>query len=181
MTDVQPGDVILVRTGSVAGAAIRLGAALLGRANLQNHVAIAHHVDEAGRLWVLEGRPGGVGWRDARAYLASPWTVNNAGQPKAAGQRAQICELAKGMLGEKYDWSAVIADAMQAARIPDLWRRDWNGHAPGAVVCSSFAAYLYGKAGLDRPAPSAGGRYVEPADWTDFIIQNRYNVTPAGS
>jgi len=90
VTAVQPGDVLAVRGGGLAGKLIRLGAAFRGQPNLDAHIAVVHHTDEHGTVWALEGRPGGVGWRDAKAYLASPWTVTNAGQPKnggAAGNR----------------------------------------------------------------------------------------------
>lgn len=39
------------------------------QANLSNHIAVADHYDKAGTLWCAEGRPGDVGWRDARTYL----------------------------------------------------------------------------------------------------------------
>ena len=64
---LQPGDVILVRTGGLAATMIRFGAALRGAPNLNNHVAVAHHLDAHGTLWCVEGSPGGAGWRDARA------------------------------------------------------------------------------------------------------------------
>ena len=40
---------------------------------------------------MVEGRPGGAGWRDARDYLTSKWTLTNAAQPKTAEQRDAVC------------------------------------------------------------------------------------------
>ena len=166
----QPGDVLLVRTGGFAGRLIRLGAALRDEPNLVNHVAVVSHTDKAGTLWCLEGRPGGVGWRDAGDYLASRWTVTNAAQPKTETQRQLVVRGAAAMIGTSYDWEAIAADGVAALDLGALWHPRW-GKVPGHVVCSSLAAYLYGRAGLPRPV---GGREVTPAMWLSFIITNEY-------
>src|SRR5262244_4651766 len=80
--NVQPGDILVTRSASLFGRLIRLGAALRDQPNADNHVAIVHHTDKHGTTWCLEGRPGGVGWRDARDYLRSPWTMTNVGERK---------------------------------------------------------------------------------------------------
>src|SRR6266567_4733272 len=98
-TDLKPGDVLVVRTKARWGWLIRLGAALSGKPNLQDHVAIVHHQDANGTLWCIAGSPGGVAWQDARHYLASPWTMTNAAQPKADAQRYAICDGAIAMIG----------------------------------------------------------------------------------
>jgi hypothetical protein len=167
--NVQPGDILVTRSPGIFGRAIRLGAALLDRPNMDNHVAIVHHTDKHGTTWCLEGRPGGVGWRDARDYLRSPWTVNNAGQGKSAASRNNVCDGAVALIGTAYDWDAIADDAMVSLGMPlkDAWNP--NGFEPGHVVCSSLAAYLYEKSGLTHPA---GDRLVTPADWLQLIIKH---------
>lgn len=166
-----PGDVLVTRSAGFAGWAIRFGAALRDQPNLVNHVAVVSHADKAGTLWCLEGRPGGVGWRDAKDYLRSPWTTANTGQPKTPTQRTAIAKGAAAMIGTPYDWEAIAADAAAALDLGKLWAPTWHGKVPGHVVCSSLAAYLYGQAGLPHPT---GGREVTPADWLSFIITNEY-------
>jgi hypothetical protein len=164
---VLPGDVILVRTGSLSSAMIRLGAALRDAPNLANHVAVIDHTDLHGTVWCIEGRPGGVGWRDASAYLASPWRLDNAAQPKTPPQRAAICAAMHAMLGTPYDWTAIVADGADDLRIRLPWEPVWHGTVPGHVVCSSAAWFAYGKAGLAAPP---GGRECQPSDWDQFIL-----------
>ena len=172
----QPGDILAVRSPGTAARLIRFGAALrelvTGNAepNMDNHIAVAHHTDKAGTLWCLEGRPGGVGWRDARDYLASPWTVSNVGQPKTDEQRKTVTDGAVAMIGTAYDWEGIAADAALAI---GLDFRPRFGQVPGHVVCSSLAAWLYGKAGLAKPD---GDREVSPADWLTFIISHKYQL-----
>lgn len=165
----QPGDILAVRSTGLAGRLIRFGAAIRDEPNLVNHIAIVHHADAHGTLWCLEGRPGGVGWRDARDYLASRWTVTNIAQPKTGTQRQAVTSGAEALIGTSYDWEAIAADTAQALGVD--WAPTWHGNVPGHVVCSSLAAYLYGRAGLARPA---GSREVTPADWLTFIITNDY-------
>ena len=180
MTQVQPGDILAVRSPGWGPRLIRFGAAvrelLSGdpEPNLDNHIAVAHHTDQAGTLWVLEGRPGGVGWRDARDYLRSPWTVTNIGQPKTTAQRNTVCQGAVALIGSPYDWQAIAADAAGAFGLADVWHPAWAaGHVPGHVVCSSLAAYLYSKAGLACPP---GGREVTPSDWLDLILTHHWET-----
>lgn len=174
---VFPGDVLAVRSPGFATRLIRAGAGLkelvtgTAEPNLDNHIAVVHHTDPHGVLWVIEGRPGGVGWRQANDYLASPWTVHNAKQPKSAVQRQVICDTMHTLLGTPYDWEAIVADAGEAFGLAHAWEPSWHGRVPGHVDCSSLAAYSYSRTTLARPA---GSREVTPADWVAFIIENRY-------
>lgn len=170
---VAPGDVLVIRTGSLAAAMIRLGAALRGRPNLSNHVAVAHHKDAHGTVWCIEGRPGGAGWRDARAYLASPWLLTNAAQPKTPAQRKAVCDVMQAMLGTDYDWLAIMADAAEDLHIDLPWTPTWNGTVPGHLVCSSAAWFAYARAGLPHPA---GGRECQPSDWDQFILTRAWEA-----
>lgn len=162
------GDVLAVRTTGVGAWFIRLGARLRGLPHSANHVVVAHHVDPRGVMIGLEGRPGGVGWVDMTDYLASPATVDNRAQPKTAEQRYRVAKSAEAMLGAAYDWPAIAALAGYDAGLPLVEDLDWHdGHsAPLHVICSAYAAYLYGTAGLPHPV---GERFVQPADWVQFI------------
>ena len=171
MTDVQPGDVLAVRTGGLAATLIRFGAAVHGLANLSNHIAVAHHRDAAGTLLCVEGRPGGVGWRDAADYLASPWTATNAAQPKTPAQRGIVTEGARAILGMPYDWAAIIGDGLDDLHLWD----PVGGVVRGAAVCSAVAAYLYDRAHLPRPAGSE--RSVQPAAWDEWIFTSGWSVS----
>ena len=172
-TLVEPGDLLIPRSTGWMGAAIRLGAAIRDKPNLGNHVAVVHHTDKHGVTWCLEGRPGGVGWRNAADYLTSPWTLNNVVQPKTTAQRKLVCDIMIKMVGTAYDWDAIAMDAMSAFGIPlhSAWDLR-NGQVPGHVVCSSAAQYAYRKAGLAHPS---GDRLTAPADWISFVIRHGYN------
>ncbi len=178
---VQPGDILATRSPGMGGRLIRFGAAMrelvTGQAepNLQNHVAIVHHQDAHGTLWALEGRPGGVGWRQADDYLASPWTLSNAGQPKTAGQRAAVCKTAEAMIGTAYDWRAIVEDAGAAFGLHGVWAEKAGGQVPGHIVCSSLAAYAYDRAALAAPEPEDYA-HVTPSDWVAFIIEHDYQA-----
>lgn len=174
---IDVGDVLVVRGTDWAARLIRLGAALRDEPNLDNHVAIVHHKDTNGVWWTIEGRPGGVGWACAQTYLTSPYTTNNAGQAKTPAQREQIATVARGMLGTPYDWQGIVADAMSDVGVQDMWAQNWQGQGPPAhVVCSSLAAWIYQKTGLDVPQQHQP-RFTTPADWEQFIIARDY-ATP---
>jgi hypothetical protein len=161
---VLPGDVLAVRTDGFAAEAIRLGAALLGHPDISNHIAIVHHTDTKGTVWCIEGRPGGVGWRDASDYLSSRWTLTNASQPKTADQRKLIAKTSEYMLGTAYDWAAIAGDGLEDLHLWDPVK----GVVHGETVCSALAAYAYDQARVLRPI--GGERAVQPADWDTWIL-----------
>ena len=160
---------LAVRGSGWAGKLIRLGAALCDQPNLDAHIAVVHHRDSHGTLWCVEGRPSGVGWRDASDYLTSKWTLTNAAQPKTGANRDAVCATMTAMLGTRYDWDAIAADAGHAFGLNTAWVPDFKtGQIPGAVVCSSLAAYAYSKNGLAHPPGE--DRQITPADWDTFIL-----------
>lgn len=174
MITVSPGDVVAVRNTGYAAMAIRFGAALLGKPNLSNHIAVVHHTitnpDGSTTLWGIEGKPGGVGWIDMTGYLESKWTLSNAEQPKTLDQRAHICAVMEAMLGTDYDWEAIVGDAFEALRLPILFGEHWaKTGTPGHVVCSSVAAYAYLESGAKHPNLKNERRCM-PGDWNEFII-----------
>lgn len=171
---LRPGDVLAVRSTGAPAELIRVGEELAGKPGLENHIAIMHHYT-GGVPWGLEGKPGGVGWVDLRGYVASPWTLNNCAQPgRSDGQRIEVATAAQKMLGTAYDWAAITDDTLRVFRMPDLFGSTINGTVPGHVVCSSFAAFLYERAGWAHPM--VPDRDCEPADWVSFIMAGRYNV-----
>lgn len=171
---LRPGDVLAVRSTGAPAELIRVGEELAGKPGLENHIAIMHHYT-GGVPWGLEGRPGGVGWVDLRGYVASPWTVDNCAQPaRTDAQRAMVATAAQHLIGTRYDWEAIADDTLRAFRMPDLFGKTIDGTVPGHVVCSSYAAFLYERAGWARPV--VPDRDCEPADWTSFIMAGRYNV-----
>lgn len=166
---LNPGDVLAVNTGdNWAASLIRLGEHIQGKPAYDNHVVAVHHRDAGGRLWGIEGRPGGVGWVDIAAY-DNRFLVSNAKQEKTQTQRDEICTYAVAMLGTPYDWSAIVKDTLSTLHLDAIWQsRNFGSVAPAHVVCSSVYAWIYQKVGLERP-PGAD-RWIEPADWTKFFI-----------
>ena len=171
---LRPGDVLAVRGAGWQAEAIRVGEELAGKPGLSNHIAVMHHW--LGDVpWGLEGRPGGVGWADLRGYLANRFTVNNCGQPGRTDiMRRQLAVAAERMIGTAYDWAAIASDTLRAFRMPDLFSKTLNGTVPGHVVCSSYAAFLYERAGWAHP--DVPDRDCEPGDWDALIMAHGWNV-----
>lgn len=171
---LRPGTVFVTRSSGWAARLIRLGAALLGKPNLHNHVALYHHTTD-GVPWGIEGRPGGVGWVDMRRYLKDKHTIDNRDQPDLSrSDGAAIAASMEALLGTKYDWVAITDATRAALHLPDLWREDWHGQGvPGQMVCSSAAAYFYGTHGFARPG-NGDERHVKPADWTEHILLKQW-------
>lgn len=183
MADItpHPGMVLCVRTSGAPAEAIRFGAALIDASDLENHVAVLDHQDKHETWWAIEGRPGGVGWVDATAYLESPWTLSNQGQPLDTGQQMDICKTMQALIGTKYDWEAILEDGLRDLHVPDIdkmWGDKWHGVAPGHVVCSSASVWAYMKNHANYPK-NIDPAHVQPADWADFIVLNGYQTWPA--
>jgi hypothetical protein len=170
--DIQVSDILAVRTEGLGSELIRFGEALHDQPNLENHIAVVHHKN--GNEWrCIEARPGGVAWADARPYLNNHWTMSNVGQEKTTAQRDGVTLIMEQMLKTNYDWDAIAQDALIDLHIPDVWAEKWGNSTPDHVVCSSLAAWGYGKQDLARPTPSDPA-HVQPADWTEWIIVNGY-------
>lgn len=184
---VAIGDVLVTREGPwFTSGAIRFGARLRNRPAFCNHVIVVHHRDEAGILWGVEGRPGGVGWRDLSGPLAWKLTNANNRQPKTDEQRDHIADIMIQMLGRPYDWLGIAEATRQALNatwglsLAGEWR---DGQTPGQVVCSSLADYAYESAGLSNPGGQRITRATTPGDWDQFMIDGTPQwidqVTPA--
>lgn len=171
--NLDVGDVICTRSDTRQSAWIRFQAAVMGRPNTVNHVAIymGPGSDEVPR--VIEARPGGVGWRDAASYLEDYWTIDNSEQPKTARHREKIGNAALALLGTPYDWVGIGQNAMEAIHAPDIYRhKRWkDGKSPDHVVCSSLADWVYAEAGLANPGKTdRGDALTTPGDWAEFIV-----------
>lgn len=174
---VLPGDVLAIRTSGAGSMIIRLGEEIHGEAGLENHIAVMHHTDSAGVPWCIEGRPGGVGWRDARDYLVNAYTLTNRNQAnRGKNGRQEICEVLEQMLEVGYDWPAIFEDAITDLHLPDLWAsKSWGSTPPGHVVCSSLAAWAYHDVGWAHPIPMNHDLgQVQPSDWVNFILTNNF-------
>lgn len=170
MSALLPGTVLAVRSSAFSSEMIRLGAALLDHPNIANHIAVVDHTDDHNVTWCIEGKPGGVGWRNAADYLTGPmskWTMDNRDQPLTNAQRAAISGAMKAMLGTRYDWEAIVADGIADLHLGELWL-PLNGVVHGETVCSALSAYGYDKAAASRPPGRE--RTVQPADWTTWIM-----------
>jgi hypothetical protein len=170
---LKPADVIVCRTGGIEAEFIRFGAELIDKPNLDNHVVVVDHIDAAGTVWGIEGRPGGVGWVDCAKYFGNGYALTNRRQPKSDEQRAHVTGTMKKLVGTGYDWRAIIEDCGDDLHIPDPWREKWNGLVPGHVVCSSGAIIGYYGSGLLYPT-DIDMAHIQPADWTAFILQHSY-------
>ncbi|HEU4913064.1 MAG TPA: hypothetical protein VFV76_14335 [Actinomycetes bacterium] len=187
MSQVQgllPGDVVLTRSKGWVGWIIRLGAALLDRPNIRNHVIVVHHRDDAGTLWGIEGKPGGVGWVDMTTVLRHRLTSDNRNQPKDTRQRATICAAVEAAIQRPYDWGAIAHAAAESLRLDELWWRvefREDDTIPAGVICSALADWAYERTGLASPGGTGRTRYTTPADWDHFIQSRDWELTDAGT
>jgi len=178
---VRPGDVWAVDAPGLGRIPIMIGSWLLGHPAPVDHVVVSHHQDKNNIWWGIEGRPSRVGWVDMSVYMKTPGqlrhALGNTMQPRTDAQRQAVCKLMEGLLGTGYDWiGGIVADFDAVLRAEDLaklvdhwWGWPDDVARPPHVVCSSAAAWAYGRLGLDRP----GGpeELVSPADWWDFNKQ----------
>lgn len=172
------GDVLVTREGPwyVSGA-IRVGAWLMKLPAFTNHAIIVHHQDEQGTMWGIEGRPGGVGWRDLTVPLSGTLTNANNLQPKTDEQRFLIAYAAEALFATPYDWMAIAEHTKEALR---LWSatggiREWkDGEVPAHVVCSSFADWAYEQVHLPNPGGDKLTRMTTPAHWDRFMMRKEW-------
>lgn len=173
MIEVKPGDVLVVRTLGFWSSVIRFAPWLRNRLygtrepQKWNHVLVIMPTDGKGNRWAIEGKPGGVGWKDPTGFLDDPLTLSNAAQPKTDLQRATVCTVMETMAQRHtpYDWPAVAVDIARV--LSPLWgmRDQWGKGIPAHVVCSSAADMAYEHVGLASPAPD---RFCTPWDWAAF-------------
>lgn len=184
MTEPQPADLLIVSGTNRFAKLIEIGAILRGK-DPASHIAVYWGTGKTGIPLCIEGRPGGVGWRDARDYLNDPRTVTNAGQPKTPVQRQIVTGTMVKLLGTEYGWvSGIAADVAEALDMTELavdldklWAPDpATGKLPGEVVCSSGAAWAYAAAKLATPRPELAWERTTPGDWKTFVEQKHWEA-----
>lgn len=168
---LKPGDVVIVEMGIwIIRVLIWIQALFSGdfKYRQSGHVIVVSHVDDAGRLWGIEGRPGGIGWADMTKRNGS-WGLSNVEQPKTDDQRLVIVSTMKQLLGAKYDYEAYLDIALATLGITNTWK-DYEGQdVPIQFICSAVADWVYEKVGLDSPGNENITRYTTPAQWGRFI------------
>jgi len=175
-TILKPGDVVIVEMGIwIVRVLIWIQAVFTGRAKYSKngHVIVVSHRDAEGRLWGIEGRPGGIGWAlmDKRA---GKYGISNAEQPKSDQDRVYIVETMKGLLGTKYDYLAYLDIALQTLGITQEWKDFQGNDVPVHFICSAVADYVYEDRGLANPGGLKVTRYTTPAEWAEFIDKKEW-------
>ena len=109
---------------------------------------------------------------DCTPWLADRYTRSNHAQPRPAPgskEMDKFLAVCASSLGIRYDWVGIAQDTAAvlgkdnfSGPVNEIWKWE-DGQMPGAVVCSSLAAMLYGQAGW--PHPPGPERNVTPANW----------------
>jgi hypothetical protein len=175
---LKPGDVVVTEMGIwIVRVLIWIQAVLTGKAKYAKggHVIVVTHRDEQGRLWGIEGRPGGIGWAELDKRNGQ-WGLANAEQPKDAAQRSKIVETMKTLLGTKYDYDAYLQIALSTVGINTDWT-DFRGEdVPVHFICSAVADYVYEDVGLANPGGMKVTRLTTPALWAQFIEEKEWET-----
>jgi hypothetical protein len=173
---LQPGDVVIVEMGIwIVRVMIWIQAVFTGRAKYRKsgHVIVVSHRDETGKLWGIEGRPGGIGWADMDKRTGK-WGLSNHEQPKTAEVRVKLVDSMVALLGSKYDYPAYLKLAMDLVGISPRWT-DWTGNdVPTSYICSAVADQIYENEGLANPGGNTVTRFVTPAEWAEFIDKKQW-------
>jgi hypothetical protein len=175
---LKPGDVVIVEMGIwIIRVLIWIQAFLTGRVKYSQggHVIVVTHTDTEGRLWGIEGRPGGVGWAQLDKRNGK-WGVANTAQPKDAAQRSKIVETMKTLLGTKYDYDAYLQIALETIGITVNWTDFRGNEVPTHIICSAVADYVYENVGLANPGGLKITRFTTPAEWAEFIDKKEWEL-----
>jgi len=175
---LEPGDVVVVEMGIwIVRVLIWIQAILSGRAKYRDagHVIVVTHRDPEGRLWGIEGRPGGIGWTDLTKRNGK-WGLSNHEQPKTAEVRVKLVDAMIALLGSRYDYPAYLTIAMQTVGITPHWT-DWDDkEVPSSYICSAVADQIYETECLPNPGGKYVTRYTTPAEWAEFIDNKEWNA-----
>jgi hypothetical protein len=168
--------VVIVQMGIwIVRVMIWIQALFTGRAKYSKagHVIVVSHRDTEGRLWGIEGRPGGIGWADLDKRNGK-WGLSNVEQPKTASARVKLVDSMVALLGAPYDYPAYLKLAMDILRISPRWT-DWNNkEIPSSYICSAVADQIYENEGLPNPGGDKLTRFVTPAEWAEFIDKKQW-------
>lgn len=175
---LKPGDVVVTGMGVwIIRVLIWIQAVLTGNAKYRKggHIIVVTHTDSEGRLWGIEGRPGGIGWAQLDKRNGS-WGMSNVDQPKTDDQRAKIVNVMKELLGSKYDYGAYVAIALNTIGINTNWTDFKGDDVPVHFICSAIADYVYEDVGLENPGGLKITRFTTPAEWAAFIGGTEWTV-----
>lgn len=169
---LQPGDVVIVEMGIwIVRVMIWIQALFTGKAKYSKagHVIVVSHRDNEGRLWGIEGRPGGIGWADLDKRNGK-WGLSNVDQPKTAEVRVKLVDSMVALLGAPYDYPAYLKLALDLAGITTRWTREYSDDELSvSYICSAVADQIYEANGMPNPGGNSNTRFVTPADWAYFI------------
>jgi len=173
---LEPGDVVIVEMGIwIVRVLIWIQAVLSGRSKYRQsgHVIVVSHRDNEGRLWGIEGRPGGIGWADLDKRNGK-WGISNHDQPKDAEVKVKVVQAMVALLGTKYDYPAYLKIAMDTVGITPYWT-DWNDNdVPTSYICSAVADQIYEQYCLPNPGGMKVTRFTTPAEWAEFIDKRQW-------
>lgn len=178
ISKLRPGDVVIVEMGIwIVRVLIWIQAVLTGKAKYRKngHVIVVSHMDAEGRLWGIEGRPGGIGWADL-AKRQGKYGISNAEQPKTIEQRIKIVETMQALLGSAYDYGAYLEIALQTLGISPHWTDFRGDEIPVHYICSAVADYVCENVGLANPGGDSYTRFTTPADWAYFIDKRQWET-----
>jgi hypothetical protein len=174
---LKPGDVVIVEMGIwIIRVLIWIQAFLTGKSKYSKsgHVIVVTHRDLVGRLWGIEGRPGGIGWAQLDKRNGK-WGLANVDQIKSAAQRSKIVETMKSLLGTKYDYDAYLQIALQTIGLNTSWTDFRGNDVPAHFICSAVADYVYEDVELANPGGKKVTRLTTPAEWGEFIENGDYS------
>lgn len=176
VSQLQPGDVVVTEMGIwIIRLLIWIQAVFTGLAKYRKggHIIVVSHRDAEGRLWGIEGRPGGIGWTlmDKRN---GQWGMANVDQPKTEEQRTKIVAVMTELLGSKYDYEAYLNIAFATLGITKNWTDYKDNDVPIHFICSAVADYVYEDVGLLNPGGLEVTRFTTPAQWAEFIGEKQW-------
>lgn len=178
VSTLKPGDVVIVEMGIwIVRVMIWIQAFFTGRARYSKagHIIVVSHTDNEGRVWGLEGRPGGIGWTNLDKRHGK-WAVTNVDQPKTAEVRAKLVESMEALLGAKYDYPAYLKLALDMVGITTRWTVEYTeDELPVSYICSAVADHIYEVNGLPNPGGNQVTRFTTPAEWAYFIATKGWN------
>lgn len=173
---LMPGDVVIVEMGIlIVRIMIWIQAVLTGRAKYRKsgHVIVVSHRDNEGRLWGIEGRPGGIGWADM-TKRDGKWGISNVEQPKTDEVRVQLVDSMIALLGSTYDYPAYLSLALDLVGISTHWTDHKGDSVPSSYICSAVADQIYENNGLANPGGNDRTRFTTPAEWAEFIDKKEW-------
>lgn len=167
----QPGDFVVIQTGSIVTIPIEIGELLSGGGFSQfNHAAICSRIRADGTVMIVEAEPQGaveVPWHyDGCEHL---WSTGRVPTSPAAGAAAL------GLLGVSYGWLDYAAIALHAWHIPFPGLRGFIAHGH-TLICSQLVDAAELLAGVHLFHDGRWPGYVRPSDLADLILSSNGGI-----